>query len=143
VVEDRGPLGVGRRRLYRVRLDQDPDEPVFFEMPEEHLEPAPSLDKRRIIRYLKEGALVTILRANLSGGRNQPQVWLTSTAQGEPTYTFIAERGLVGGETIPFFALNGDKLFTPKEGEVIRFLTSFGLSRTEAKDVIRTVGTSP
>jgi hypothetical protein len=40
VVEDRGPLGVNRRRLYRIRLGQDPGEAGTFEVREEYLEPA-------------------------------------------------------------------------------------------------------
>ena len=37
VVEDRGQLGVGGRRLYRVRLDADQSESSAFELPEEDL----------------------------------------------------------------------------------------------------------
>ncbi len=37
IVEDRGPIGVGGRRLYAVRLDQGGDEPTVFELPEEDL----------------------------------------------------------------------------------------------------------
>jgi len=33
VVEDRGPLGVGGRRLYRVRLFMETDEPMYMELP--------------------------------------------------------------------------------------------------------------
>jgi hypothetical protein len=42
VVEDRGPLGVNRRRLYRVRLERDLGESITFEMPEDDLEAAES-----------------------------------------------------------------------------------------------------
>jgi hypothetical protein len=45
VVEDRGPLGVRRRRLYRVRLDQDETEAGTFEVREEFLEAAGKPDK--------------------------------------------------------------------------------------------------
>jgi len=45
VVEDRGPLGVHRRRLYRVRLDVDRDESTTFEIPEEELQAATDADK--------------------------------------------------------------------------------------------------
>jgi hypothetical protein len=37
VIEDRGPLGVNGRRLYRVRLTRDFAEPDSFELPEEEL----------------------------------------------------------------------------------------------------------
>jgi hypothetical protein len=39
VIEDRGLLGVGGRRIYRVSLAFDPDEPMIFEMPEADLKP--------------------------------------------------------------------------------------------------------
>ncbi len=45
IIEDRGRLGVKRRRLYRVRLDRDDDEPTTFEIPEENLEKAPEAEK--------------------------------------------------------------------------------------------------
>src|SRR6266576_145241 len=40
VVEDRGSLGMGGRRLYRVRLDFEQDVPSTFELLEEDLEAA-------------------------------------------------------------------------------------------------------
>jgi hypothetical protein len=40
IVEDRGPLGVKGRRLYRVRLDPEQGETSSFEVPEEELEAA-------------------------------------------------------------------------------------------------------
>ena len=46
VVEDRGPLGVNRRRLYRIRLEQDPGEAGTFEVREEYLEAAAQPDKK-------------------------------------------------------------------------------------------------
>lgn len=143
VVEDRGPLGMRGRRFCRVRLDQDPDEPVLFEMPEEQMELASPLDKQRIIRYLEVGGLAKILQANLLGGRSQQRVWLTVTSQGETIHTFTEERGQVGGETVPFFALHNGKVFTPRQEEVIRFLMSFGLTRVEAGAVLHVIGTSP
>ena len=76
VIEDRGPLGVNRRRLYRIRLDQDLNDPIAFEMPEDDLEKALP-DKNAVIAYLKQGGLVRILQTNLQGGKNQPRVWLT------------------------------------------------------------------
>jgi hypothetical protein len=39
VVEDRGPIGVGGRRLYGVRLRLDPWNELTTERPEESLEP--------------------------------------------------------------------------------------------------------
>src|SRR5262245_51462336 len=45
VVEDRGPLGGGGRRVLRVRVDQKDVEPTFTEVPEEELEPATEADR--------------------------------------------------------------------------------------------------
>jgi hypothetical protein len=42
VVEDRGPLGVGGRRIYGVRMKIDPWNEITTEFPEESLEPAPA-----------------------------------------------------------------------------------------------------
>src|SRR3954465_4682700 len=69
VIEDRGPLGVNRRRLYRVRLDEGEGEPDAFEIPEEDLTAAAPPDKAAALRHLKEGGLVAILQSNLTGGR--------------------------------------------------------------------------
>ena len=41
VIEDRGPIGVGGRRLLRILMDEDEDP---FEVPAEELEPLPSGD---------------------------------------------------------------------------------------------------
>jgi hypothetical protein len=143
VVEDRGPIGVQGRRLYRIRLFHNSDEPDAFEMPEEYLEAAPAPEKPALVRYLKEGGLVTILQSNLSGGKEQPRVWLTYSSQGSITNTFTAGLGIMGGALVPFFALIEDKIFTAKKKEVLAFLESFGLSRAEAEDVVATVGTAP
>src|SRR5438046_35727 len=71
VIEDRGRLGVGGRRLYRVEVPMDPDEPALYMMPEEDLEPDESLEARRnaltkarILSYLKGGGLISILQRN-------------------------------------------------------------------------------
>ncbi len=45
VIEDRGPLGVNGRRLYRIRLDQDQDEAGTFEVREEYLAAAAKQEK--------------------------------------------------------------------------------------------------
>lgn len=45
VIEDRGPLGVNRRRLYRIRVDQDQGEADTFEVREEQLEAAAKPDQ--------------------------------------------------------------------------------------------------
>jgi hypothetical protein len=141
IIEDRGPLGVNRRRLYRIRFDQELNEPVEFEMPEDEMEKAVPA-KAAILQYLKRGGLVEILQTNLQGGKNPPRVWLTFSPRGEVSYTFDAERGCVGkGTTAPFWALQEDKIFHPKRGAVIDFLRSFDLTREEAEEVVEAVGT--
>jgi hypothetical protein len=143
VMEERGPLGMNRRHLYRIRVPRDNGEPDAFEMPEDELEAASPPNKEAIIRYLKEGGLVAILRANLGGGRRQPKAWLTYTPRGAVSHTFSPECGVVGGVTVPFFALHEEKVFVGKENEVIGFLASLGLNRAEAEEVVAAVGTAP
>jgi hypothetical protein len=142
VIEDRGPLGVNGRRIYRIRLGEESGESIAFEVPEDDLAPVHA-DKDVIIEYLKRGGLIAILQSNLVGGRDQPRAWLAFDPQGRLIHTLSRERGLIGGATVPFFALQEYHIFTPKSGEVNDFLTSFGLSRTEAEDVVRSVGTAP
>jgi hypothetical protein len=142
VIEDRGSLGVNRRRLYRIRVGEESGEPAAFEVPEDDLRPAQP-DREAVIEYLKQGGLLDILRANLGGGRGQPKVWLTFDSHGRLIHTFNAERGLIGGAAVPFFALHGNAVFAPKTEEVVSYLGSFGLSRDDARDVLDFVGTEP
>src|SRR4051794_21613724 len=81
VVEDRGSLGVNRRRLYRVRVDQDPGEPIESEVPEDELTPA-RLAKEAVVDYLTQGGLLSLLRSNLGGGPDPPRAWLTLDSRG-------------------------------------------------------------
>jgi hypothetical protein len=143
IVEARGPLGYKHSELYRIRVAGVTDEPDWFELSEDDFTAAAPPDKRAIIKYLKEGGLVTILRANLGGGPEKPSVWLTFKRRGEITHSFAAASGVVGGAAIPFFALQGARIYTPKQGEVIRFLESFGLTDAEAQEVITVVGREP
>jgi hypothetical protein len=41
VIEDRGAIGVGGRRLFRVSIPIPPAEPMLAEFPEDEIEPAP------------------------------------------------------------------------------------------------------
>jgi hypothetical protein len=142
IIEDRGSIGVKRRRLYRVRICDEQTEEVTFEVPEDELEPVES-DRGKMIEYLKSGGLVSMLRSNLGGGRDQPKVWLSFDKYGNLTHTFVPERGFVGGSTVPFFALQGNQIFTPKANEVVDFLSGFGLSPAEAESVLQSVGKLP
>lgn len=143
VVETRGPLGVNQRPLYRIQVAGDSSDPDSFEMPEDELDAAVPPDREAVLNYLKEGGLVAILRSNLAGGRNPPRAWLTYTQKGELAHTFMPELGVLGGETVPFFALQEDRVFSAKKDEVVGFLTSFGLERNDAEAVVAAIGTAP
>jgi hypothetical protein len=141
VLEDRGRIGVEGTRFYRIRL-QDSDEDAAFEAREQDLEPAVLPDKAAVLRYLRDGGLVAILSANLAGGRHQPRAWFTFGPEGGVVHTFSADRGLIGGATVPFFALHDGKVFAAKQKEVRTFLATFGLTPDEAEGVLRAVGTA-
>jgi hypothetical protein len=117
-----------------------------MELPEDDLEPvrveldAP-LDKGKIIEYLTNGGLTSILRANLPDNRTSAGVWLCRDQLGNVTHTFVAERGVVGGEPIPYSALRGHKILGPRRDAVISFVESFGLTRGEAEEVVSEIGT--
>jgi hypothetical protein len=151
IVEERGPIGVQGRRLFVVQIPMDPDEPENYTIPENELKPVKKEDlhpvvpeKRQIIDYLKRGGLVAILMSNSDGGKNQPRVWLCRDQLGNLTHTFSADRGLVGGETVPFWSLfDNERIFLPKKDQVVAFLSGFGLTKQEAEEVIRAVGTAP
>jgi hypothetical protein len=143
VIEARGPLGINQRHLYRILVPRESGEPDSFEMPEDELAAAAPLGKAAIMDYLKAGGLVEILRSNLSGGRDQPKVWLSYTPRGKISHTFLAERGMIGGATVPFFALHEGSVSAGKADEVVRFLESFGLNRAEAQEILTAIGTAP
>ena len=147
IIEDRGPIGRGGRRLYGIQLLSESEEPFVFELAGEDLRLAepedPSIDKAKRVEYLKNGGLIAILEAG-RGGRDRPQAWLCKDSLGNVTHTFVGVRGLVGGKTIPIAALDGrNHIFTPKAAEAAEFLQSFDLDRAESDAIIRHVGTSP
>lgn len=150
IVEDRGPIGARGRHLFLIEIPMDPFEPMSVELPEDELEAIPpgaettrSIDKRKIVDYLVNGGLISILRSNLSGGRNQPRVWLCLDQLGNVTHTYVPERGVVGGQFIPFSAVQDDKIFAPQRESVISFVENFGLNRQQAQTVVSEVGTAP
>ena len=56
VVEDRGPIGVQGRRLYRVQLGEKRGDASSFEMPENELETAlPPVPQPYRVRYVRQG----------------------------------------------------------------------------------------
>lgn len=150
ISEDRGSIGVHGRRLYQVLVPMDPFEPTAYELPENEIEALSesansitAIDAARVIDYLKNGGLISILQSNRSGGRNQPRVWLCLDSLGNVTHTFLKERGLHGGETVPFLAVYEDHVFSPKQDEVSALLRSFGLDASQADEIIASVGTYP
>ena len=150
IVEDRGAIGAQGRRLFQVEIPMDPFEPMSVELPEDEMEPMPPgaepngpMDKQMITDYLINGGLVSILRSNLSGGKNQPRVWLCLDQLGNVTHTFTPERGMLGGQLVPYSALHEDKVFAAKLDEVLSFIQSFGLDRQQAERIVSEVGTAP
>ena len=147
VVEDRGSVGADGRRLYTVALPNDPYEPDLVVRTEDEMEEdtteVPPLSREEIRKYLESGGLISILRRNMQGGAHQPTIWLCRGSLGNVTFTFDEERGLAGGKRIPFFALHGERVFTPKAEEVVEYIETFGLSSADAQAVVDAVGTAP
>ena len=150
IVEDRGSIGVGRRRLYRIEVAMDPFDHMTVELPADEFEPITEtnrpkpLSQEEVMEFLKVGGLIAILRSNLNGGPNQPRVWLCRDSLGNVTHTFVAERGLAGGATVPFFAVHQGKVFRPESDSVLNYLRqSFGLTEDQAWEVLHTVGVAP
>ena len=150
IVEDVGPLGIGGRHLFQVDVPMDPFDPWSVRLQEDEIEALPPgsevdkpLEKQKVVEYLVNGGLISILRSNLEGGKNQPRVWLCRDQLGNITHTFIEERGLLGGQLVPSLALRGHKVFTPKRDAVLSFVESFGLNRHDAEKVVAEVGTAP
>ncbi len=149
VIEDRGTIGHRGRHHYTVRIPMDPDEPTIIQVAGDYLRPAPAADKKvpvaaRIVAYLSDGGLISILRSNTGGGASPPRVWLRSNGPEDLVHTYEPSRGVIGGQIVPFNALHGpDRIFAPKVDEVASFLRSFGLDEVQADEVIRAVGTAP
>jgi len=147
IVEDRGPLGVGGRWIYGVEVPLDPFEPMTTEVPEDELEvvadngAAAPLDKKKVIEFLKYG-LGSNLRSGMTRAKDLPRVWLCRDTLGNVTYTFVAERGISGGQPVPRAAVRWGEIVAGKRDEVLSYLESFGLNRKEAEAVVSEVGTS-
>jgi hypothetical protein len=146
ISEDRGALGVGGRRIYGVLVASAPYElePAAFELPEDELSPAPEdspLTEGEIRDYLVNDGLVSILQGALRGGR--PRAWLCRDSLGQVTHTFGEEFGRahgVGGEPIPFAALQREKIARSMRPAVVEYLGTFGLSRQAAEGIVEAVG---
>jgi hypothetical protein len=149
IVEDRGAIGAQGRHLFQVNIPMEPFEPMMLELPEDELEAADRtdgavpIDKDKITDYLTNGGLVSILRSNLSGGRYQTRAWLCLDNLGNVTHTFVPERGMIGGELVPWGAVHDDKIFRPTRDSVLSLIQSFGLTRDEAEKIVSKIGTAP
>lgn len=147
IIEDRGPIGADGRRLYRIETETGPEGTAVIELPANDLhalEPLMPPSSTEIVRYLARGGLISILRQNQSGGKHQPRAWICRDSLGNVIHTYMPERGIVGGDTIPFNAIHEhDRIFKPKLPEVRDFIKTFGLSEDECLSVIEQVGTSP
>ena len=144
IIEDRGPLGVNGRHLYRIRLERSYTEPDYFELAEEDMEKVVP-DKAAVMQYLKQGGLAELLQTNLRDGEKPPRVWLTFTPLGQLTPTLNPGLKATGkGTPAPFFAVLKNKVYAPDKEKVVEYLmTSFGLTQEEAEDVVHAVGTAP
>lgn len=150
IVDDRGPIGAGKVRIFRIRVPNDPYDDDVFEMPEDEIEvvdqsvsQSGTIPPSDAMEYFERGGLLRILRAGMSGGKTQRCAWLCRDSLGNVTHTFSPDRGSVGGAVIPFLALYGNRVFTPKRRDVLRFLRAFGLSTHNAEHVLQIVGTAP
>jgi len=84
VIEDRGPLGVRGRRVYRVQPDEQPGDASAFEMPEDELEAAtPPVRQSYHVRYHRQ---------------NGTHVWRATTNVGE-VYRGVKAKGAIGYAT--------------------------------------------
>jgi hypothetical protein len=146
VVEDRGPIGVNGRRLYRISVPRDPQEPEDQVKAEEELKPDTLsnavIARPEIMEFMKGGALLEILLSS-TADRPERRVWLCRGPRGDAAYTFSADRGQIGGLIIPESTIRlGLWIDERRKNEVAAFLLGFGLSPDEAMDVIRDVGVS-
>jgi hypothetical protein len=90
IVEDRGPLGVHGRRLYRVQLDEKLGDASTFEMPENELDATtPPVRLSYDVRYIRQGKTnvwraVTKKNGLLKGVKTAGAVgYLTASYEGE------------------------------------------------------------
>lgn len=93
-------------------------------------EPLVRFDHVSLNQYLQPAVLMDALRR--SGGR----IWFyISGDQWAATIENPGNSGL-GGDPIPLRTLDNGAIFTPKVAEVIKWLTSYGLSKEDAEEIV-------
>lgn len=150
IVEDQGPLGIQGRHIFQVEIPQDPLDPMSVSLTEDDIEAidpsevaAPTIPKQKIVDYLVNGGLISILRSNGSNEKQQPRVWLTRDQLGNVTHTHNPHRGVLGGDPVPPSALHGTKINAQTLEAVLKLLSSFGLTLDEGESIAAHVGIAP
>jgi len=149
IKEDLGNLGINGRRLFMVDFPMALDDSFTTMLSEDEIEKAtPDMelvwpnDSRQTMEYLVHGGLISILNKNMSDGILHPRSWLYISPLGNIAHTSIPDRGMIGGQFVPYWALYGNKILASKRDEVATFLTSFRLIHEEAEKVMSKVGIS-
>jgi hypothetical protein len=92
IVEDRGPLGVYGRRLYRVRIDRGHDDTTILEIPEEEIEGPWNSEDQEETPGIRQEFDVTYIRTKKTSS------WTASTKRGR-LYKGLKAKGAVGYTT--------------------------------------------
>jgi hypothetical protein len=147
VIEDRGRLGQGGKRLFRVSVPNHPYSTDVFLVDEEEIRHVTQeeqatfeehLDPEAIKEFLVQGGLISLLV------RNTPEpVWLRRGPRNTVTYTFVEGYSSTGGVPPPMYSLHGERIFSGRREAVVDFIKSFGLSNEGAEEVVREVGVAP
>lgn len=141
IAEDSGVVGWERRHYYKVMIPQDPDEPaVTFRTPAEmeldRIGDDP-ITKADVIDYFNRGAYLWMIRKAQDYPGIEPSVWICRDVLGGMTFTFNPKFGMVGGVPVPSDVLDPrGRLRKDRREDVLKFLTGFGLTDDEARDVL-------
>lgn len=101
------------------------------------------ITKSEIIGCFKAN-LVSLLKNN-SSGTDDSRYWLVRNELGDVAIELEppAEVEEIGGVPVPPCVVQDDKIFRPKQQNVIDFLMSFSLSRPDAQDIVDSIGMNP
>ena len=92
IVEDRGPLGVYGRRIYRVRIDRGEDDATTLEIPEEDIEGPWRTEDQEQSPGIRQEFDVTYVRTK------KTNAWSSSIKRGR-LYNGVRAKGAVGYTT--------------------------------------------